>query len=166
MELYKNWLMLAYDQKTGQHIKEFWDKEYLPAEQKVYEYVLREKDNNLSGTVQELAQKFSMSAEFMCGFLDGISEVNTENIDMEKLEETTSVKITFEFEELYKKMIEYKAEHLFRLPEWDDILSEGEQKKLYHEQKKSGTFIQTQKVGRNEPCTCGSGKKHKKCCGA
>ncbi|MDX1737940.1 MAG: YchJ family protein [Alphaproteobacteria bacterium] len=23
-----------------------------------------------------------------------------------------------------------------------------------------------QKVGRNEPCTCGSGKKYKKCCGA
>ena len=24
----------------------------------------------------------------------------------------------------------------------------------------------SQKVGRNEPCPCGSGKKHKKCCGA
>jgi uncharacterized protein YecA (UPF0149 family) len=23
-----------------------------------------------------------------------------------------------------------------------------------------------QKVGRNEPCPCGSGKKYKKCCGA
>jgi uncharacterized protein YchJ len=22
------------------------------------------------------------------------------------------------------------------------------------------------KVGRNEPCTCGSGKKYKKCCGS
>ncbi|WP_396334004.1 SEC-C metal-binding domain-containing protein [Burkholderia anthina] len=22
------------------------------------------------------------------------------------------------------------------------------------------------KVGRNDPCPCGSGKKHKKCCGA
>ncbi|MHB1743751.1 MAG: SEC-C metal-binding domain-containing protein [Acidobacteriaceae bacterium] len=22
------------------------------------------------------------------------------------------------------------------------------------------------KVGRNEPCPCGSGKKYKKCCGA
>jgi uncharacterized protein YchJ len=24
----------------------------------------------------------------------------------------------------------------------------------------------TPKVGRNEPCPCGSGRKHKKCCGA
>ncbi|MCH6569643.1 MAG: SEC-C domain-containing protein, partial [Acidobacteria bacterium] len=23
----------------------------------------------------------------------------------------------------------------------------------------------TRKVGRNEPCPCGSGKKYKKCCG-
>ncbi|MGZ6276813.1 MAG: SEC-C metal-binding domain-containing protein, partial [Syntrophales bacterium] len=23
----------------------------------------------------------------------------------------------------------------------------------------------TEKVGRNDPCTCGSGKKYKKCCG-
>ena len=27
------------------------------------------------------------------------------------------------------------------------------------------TYISNAKVGRNEPCPCGSGKKHKKCCG-
>lgn len=27
------------------------------------------------------------------------------------------------------------------------------------------TKIAAKKVGRNEPCPCGSGKKHKKCCG-
>jgi len=27
------------------------------------------------------------------------------------------------------------------------------------------TMISEKKVGRNEPCPCGSGKKHKKCCG-
>ena len=25
--------------------------------------------------------------------------------------------------------------------------------------------IRTQKIGRNDPCPCGSGKKYKKCCG-
>ncbi len=28
-----------------------------------------------------------------------------------------------------------------------------------------GADITTSKVGRNEPCPCGSGKKYKKCCG-
>ena len=27
------------------------------------------------------------------------------------------------------------------------------------------TRIAEKKVGRNEPCPCGSGQKHKKCCG-
>ena len=27
------------------------------------------------------------------------------------------------------------------------------------------TIVAEKKVGRNEPCPCGSGKKHKKCCG-
>ncbi|NNF97858.1 MAG: hypothetical protein HKM93_00625 [Desulfobacteraceae bacterium] len=27
------------------------------------------------------------------------------------------------------------------------------------------TMIAEKKVGRNEPCPCGSGKKYKKCCG-
>ncbi|MBN2802570.1 MAG: YchJ family protein [Deltaproteobacteria bacterium] len=32
---------------------------------------------------------------------------------------------------------------------------------------KNPTFVrETPKVGRNEPCPCGSGKKYKKCCGA
>ncbi|MBI5083521.1 MAG: SEC-C domain-containing protein [Acidobacteria bacterium] len=26
--------------------------------------------------------------------------------------------------------------------------------------------VRSEKVGRNEPCPCGSGKKYKKCCGA
>jgi SEC-C motif-containing protein len=29
-----------------------------------------------------------------------------------------------------------------------------------------GATRQVEKVGRNEPCPCGSGKKYKKCCGA
>lgn len=28
------------------------------------------------------------------------------------------------------------------------------------------TVVAENKVGRNEPCPCGSGKKYKKCCGA
>ena len=40
-----------------------------------------------------------------------------------------------------------------------------ERKKLYMEQKASGTIRKAPKVGRNEPCPCGSGKKYKHCCG-
>lgn len=37
-----------------------------------------------------------------------------------------------------------------------------------HEEEKWGQALsqlrRTAKIGRNEPCPCGSGKKHKKCC--
>ena len=36
---------------------------------------------------------------------------------------------------------------------------------LYLEQKKSGTIVKGKKIGRNDPCPCGSGKKYKYCCG-
>lgn len=35
----------------------------------------------------------------------------------------------------------------------------------YQEEKVKQPVRREPKVGRNEPCTCGSGKKHKKCCG-
>ncbi|MGL5089144.1 MAG: YchJ family metal-binding protein [Cetobacterium sp.] len=28
-----------------------------------------------------------------------------------------------------------------------------------------GTIVKEEKIGRNDPCLCGSGKKYKKCCG-
>ena len=36
-----------------------------------------------------------------------------------------------------------------------------------HSHRHGATLVrQGPKVGRNDPCPCGSGKKHKKCCGA
>ena len=38
-------------------------------------------------------------------------------------------------------------------------------KELYREAKKANTIVKGPKIGRNDPCPCGSGKKYKKCCG-
>lgn len=36
----------------------------------------------------------------------------------------------------------------------------------HHEDHNVETYVRaTPKVGRNDPCSCGSGKKYKKCCG-
>lgn len=49
------------------------------------------------------------------------------------------------------------------------LLEWKEEKKMKH-LSRSGPFarkqpVKTDKIGRNEPCPCGSGKKYKKCCG-
>ena len=54
---------------------------------------------------------------------------------------------------------------LYNLEEWDNLLTPERRKELYKEQKLSGTVIKEKKVGRNDPCPCGSGKKYKYCCG-
>ena len=44
-------------------------------------------------------------------------------------------------------------------------LDEETQKRLYTEQKQSGTVKKSKKIYPNDPCPCGSGKKYKKCHG-
>jgi hypothetical protein len=41
----------------------------------------------------------------------------------------------------------------------------GEDDKLYSSREKRSEPVRVTKIGRNEPCPCGSGKKYKKCCG-
>ena len=68
-------------------------------------------------------------------------------------------------EKLYYNMVEAKATWLYGLPQWESILTEEKRKELYKLQKASGTVRKPHKIGRNDPCPCGSGKKYKHCCG-
>jgi len=36
---------------------------------------------------------------------------------------------------------------------------------VINEEKKTEAPVKKQKISRNDPCTCGSGKKYKHCCG-
>ena len=71
----------------------------------------------------------------------------------------------YDKEKLYYNMVGAKADWLYELPQWDNLLDEAKRKELYKKQKLSGTVIKGKKIGRNEPCPCGSGKKYKNCCG-
>ena len=85
--------------------------------------------------------------------------------NLDSLEADTQVTLSIVWEELFKNMLKAKAEWLYTLKEWEPILSEdrrGEIKREFH----LSQMAVSQKVGRNDPCPCGSGKKYKKCCGA
>ena len=62
-------------------------------------------------------------------------------------------------------MVAAKAEWLYNLKEWEPILDEDKRLEFKREYRLSQMAV-SQKVGRNDPCPCGSGKKYKKCCGA
>lgn len=163
MSLYEQWFKKAYN-KDGKVNEMLWD-DYMPREQKIYEYVLENKVNQLKGNIKELAEKFDMTSEYMVGFVDGINDILEPQINLQELTEDSDILISIDFEKLYKKMVEYKAEHLYNLPQWKNIFTENEMEELYKGQKRSKTYVREAKIGRNDPCPCGSGKKYKKCCG-
>lgn len=165
MALLEQWRSVAYNQEAGKtEIERFWQRYFL-LEKGVYEKLLENPDEVVEGTVKELAEKYNLSILEMAGFLDGINESLIQENPIEEMEEDTKVSLAFDKEKLYKNMVAAKADWLYELPQWKDIYPEEELKKLYKEQKESGTIRKEKKIGRNDPCPCGSGKKYKKCCG-
>ena len=67
MNLYESWFKNAYT-KDGRINDAFWN-DFMPKEQKIYEYILNEKVEKLEGTVKQLAEKFDMSVEYLVGFI-------------------------------------------------------------------------------------------------
>ena len=99
------------------------------------------------------------------GFVDGINESLKNSYDLEQIEETTELVLDLDLEKLYFNMLDAKAEYLYTLPQWDGIFSEEKREEIKKEYKESKIVRNENKIGRNDPCPCGSGKKYKKCCG-
>lgn len=165
MALLERWQKMAYNENLDQgELQRFWQRYFL-LEKGVYEQLLTNPDEVVEGTVKELAEKYNLDILEMAGFLDGINDSLVTPNPIETMEEDTKVSLAFDKANLYKNMVAAKADWLYELPMWENIFDEETRKALYLEQKKSGTVVVGKKVGRNEPCPCGSGKKYKHCCG-
>ncbi|MBQ8278294.1 MAG: SEC-C domain-containing protein [Roseburia sp.] len=165
MALLEKWQKMAYNENMDQgELQRFWQRYFL-LEKGVYEQLLTNPDEVVEGTVKELAEKYELDILEMTGFLDGINDSLVAPNPIDTMEEDTKVSLAFDKVKLYKNMVAAKADWLYELPMWENIFDEETRKTLYLEQKKSGTVVVGKKVGRNEPCPCGSGKKYKHCCG-
>lgn len=159
------WRDIAYNENADKTtLQRFWAN-YFNIEKNIYEQLLTNPDEVVKGTVKELAEKYGQEVLTMVGFLDGINDSLKEPNPIETMDEDTVVSLEFDKELLYKNMVDAKADWLYNLPQWEEIFDEEKRKALYLEQKKSGTIVKGKKIGRNDPCPCGSGKKYKKCCG-
>lgn len=165
MALLETWRTAAYNEKEDpKRLQAFWEK-YFILEKAIYEKLLEKPDEKIEGTVKELADKFQIGVFEMTGFLDGINDSLVEPNPIDTMEEDTVVNLGFDKEKLYMNMVDAKADWLYNLPQWNDIFDEEKQHELFLLQKKSGTIRREgKKVGRNDPCPCGSGKKYKQCC--
>lgn len=165
MSLLEEWRSYAYSQEiTRQQSDAIWEK-YFEVEKGIYEQILSQPEVVVTGTVKDLAQKYNTDVMTMTGFIDGINDSLVNPNPIEEMAEDTVVNLGFDKEKLYYNMVEAKAQWLYELPMWNDLLTAERRKELYREQKASGTIRKEKKIGRNDPCPCGSGLKYKKCCG-
>ena len=165
MALLENWRKDAYEAERDQKQTTLFWGTYFEVEKGIYEKLLAAPDVEVKGTVKELAEKYGTTVHMMTGFLDGINDSLKVPNPIETMEEDTVVSLSFDKEKLYYNMVGAKADWLYELPQWDDVLSEERRKELYKQQKSSATIVKGKKIGRNDPCPCGSGKKYKFCCG-
>jgi len=118
----------------------------------------REDDRNL-------VKEFEVNEVYFMGFLDGINESIDKELDLEAIEAETEVSFKIDYEKLYFNMLDSKADYLYTLPQWDRIFSQEKRREIQKTWRESKTVINEVKIGRNDACPCGSGKKYKKCCG-
>lgn len=164
MSLYKEWLQISENHENQQAEVKFWE-EYLKVEASIYNKILIEKTKVVEGKLSDLAVKYDTNNEFFMGFLDGINESIVEELNLEEITSDSDIKIEIDWEKLYYNMVAVEAHWLYNLTAWDGVLSFDKRKEIQKAYKTSKTIVKETKVGRNEPCPCGSGKKYKKCCG-
>lgn len=165
MALLKKWRDMAYSETANKgDLQRMWAT-YFEKEKEIYQQLLKTPDTEVKGTVKELAEKYDIDIMTMTGFLDGINDSLVKPNPIETMEEDTKVSLKFDKEKLYKNMVAASADWLYNLEEWEPIYDEETRKRLYKEQKESTTYKREgAKIGRNDPCPCGSGKKYKQCC--
>ena len=164
MSLYSDWRQVADAQRAPHEQEQFWNA-YFDLETENYKKILANHTETYVGEVKSLAETFGMDEVTFLGFLDGINTSLKQELDLESLESSTAISLDVDFEKLYFNMLDAKADWLYRLKEWDGVLSEEKRHEITKEFRASKVFVKTENIGRNDPCPCGSGKKYKKCCG-
>ncbi|MGN0293819.1 MAG: SEC-C metal-binding domain-containing protein [Lachnospiraceae bacterium] len=164
MALLDEWQKLGESYSRNQQTyQEFWNR-YFETEKEMYAKLLQETEV-IEGTVAELADRYNVKPVVMAGFLDGINDSLKAPNPIDTMEEDTPVILDYDREKLYYNMVAAKADWLYELPQWDALLTKERRAELYKAEHSSHTIVKGPKIGRNDPCPCGSGKKYKKCCG-
>ena len=171
MSYYKTWMDKSEDASNRQEYVEYIQR-YYALEKVAYEKILGAYPNNeefLNGTAAELAKKLNFPKDAMdvfVGFVDGIksSLTNGDDIDLDAIDDNYELKLVIDYEKLYYNMRDAKADWLYTIKAWKDILTEEQINTITREYREAN-MAHSDKIGRNDPCPCGSGKKYKNCCG-
>ncbi len=171
MSYYKTWMDKSEDASNRQEYMQYIQR-YYALEKVAYEKILGAYPDNeefLTGTAAELAKKLEFpkdSMDVFVGFVDGIksSLTNGDDIDLESIDDNYELKLVIDYEKLYYNMRDAKADWLYSIKAWKNILPEEKINEITRKYREDN-MAHSDKIGRNDPCPCGSGKKYKNCCG-
>jgi len=164
MSLYEKWNDKNNSYESQEEYNEFWG-EYIPKEEAIYKKILANNMEEITGHLKDIADDFNQEELTFIGFLDGINTSLVKSLNLEEITPDSNVTIKIDFEKLYYNMHDLNADWLYNLEEWNNILSNEKRDEITREFNQSKIFTHEKtKVGRNDPCPCGSGKKYKKCC--
>jgi hypothetical protein len=164
MSYYSDWEKLMDDQ-TDTTVSDFWEK-YSDAEIRIYTTILTDGCKPVKGTFEALRTRYDVDPILFMGFLDGINTSIQTSLTLEEITDETSIELQIDPEALYLNMHKADAPHLYELEAWSNVLDETRRGEIAQAYKRSKTIHKEKTPGRNDPCSCGSGKKYKKCCGA
>ena len=98
--LLDQWRDMAYDRNLSKNeLETFWSR-YFTIEKKIYEQLLDNPEEEVRGTVKELAEKYGQDVMTMVGFLDGINDSLKVPNPIETMDENTDVTLVFDKEML------------------------------------------------------------------
>ena len=111
--LLEQWKDIAYDETADRgQLQNFWGS-YFQIEKEIYEKLLSNPDEEVRGTVKELAERYGQDVMTMVGFLDGIDESLVVPNPIDTMDEDTVVNLVFDKEKLYKNMVAARADWLY-----------------------------------------------------
>ena len=169
MTYYETWIDNSENVKDQTSYTQYINA-YYTMEKDAYDKILSAYPDNkefTSGKASELASKLGFNKDTMdifVGFLDGIKTSLKNEFDVESVDDDTQIDLDIDYEKLYYNMRDAKAKWLFNLSSWKNVLDENQTAQIAREYREAN-IAHSNKVGRNDPCSCGSGKKYKNCCG-
>ena len=169
MSYYETWIDRS-ETVRDQTSYTYYINTYYAMEKDAYDKILSAYPDNsefTSGKASDLASRLGFNKDTMdifVGFLDGIKTSLKNELDVENVDDDTEISLDIDYEKLYYNMRDAKASWLFKLSSWKNVLDENTAAQIAREYREAN-IAHSDKVGRNDPCPCGSGKKYKNCCG-
>ena len=135
MSYFEDWTKHSETVENENDYKAYISK-YYELEKNAYDAILTKYPDNedlLNGKAVDLAEKLGFGKnemEIFVGFLEGVSTSLTEEYDYKSVTDDSDVSLKIDYEKLYYNMRDAKAEWLYSLKSWNNVLSEEKMQEI------------------------------------